>query len=165
LSGRAHVVATSRYSRATIEYYQGIFQRFGSRGSTLTVVPFNQGSKKDVEALVDTTLGLDLDYVIQFTAVSKNDGEIDSLDDKSELAHCIMLVNLLHLLSAIKTKNASHQIVTCLTQVILPLSPNHGLFGNNRLYSESKISLETLFNHSSSEGWGEHLCLAGAVNG
>jgi hypothetical protein len=41
--------------------------RFGSRGFALTFVPFNQGSKQDVEALVDhiyTTLGLDLDYVI-----------------------------------------------------------------------------------------------------
>ena len=54
LSGGTHVVITaSRYSRATVEYYQGIFQRFGSRGSALTVVPFNQGSKQDAVALVD----------------------------------------------------------------------------------------------------------------
>jgi 3-oxoacyl-ACP reductase-like protein len=54
LPGGAHVVVTtSRYSRATVEYYQGIFQSFGGRGSALTVVPFNQGSKQDVEALVD----------------------------------------------------------------------------------------------------------------
>ena len=50
-----------------------------------------------------------------------------------ELVHCIMLVNLLCLLSAIKTKTASHQIATRPTQVTLPLSPNHGLFVNNRL--------------------------------
>src|SRR5216684_7027312 len=42
--------------------HQGVFQHFGSCSSALTVVPFNQGSKQDVEALVDyiyTTLGLD----------------------------------------------------------------------------------------------------------
>ena len=169
LSGGAHVVVTtSRYSRATVEYYQGIFQRFGSRGSALTVVPFNQGSKQDVEALVDyiyTTLGLDLDYIIPFAAVPENGREIDGLDDKSELAHRIMLVNLLRLLGAVKTKKASRQIVTRPTQVVLPLSPNHGLFGNDGLYSESKISLETLFNRWSSESWGEYLCLVGAVIG
>lgn len=50
LSGGAHVViTTSRYSRATVEYYQAIYQEVGSRGSRLTVVPFNQGSKQDVE--------------------------------------------------------------------------------------------------------------------
>ena len=50
-----------------------------------TVIPFNQGSKQDVEALVDyiyMTLGLDLDYVIPFAAVPENGHKIDGLDDK-----------------------------------------------------------------------------------
>ncbi|KAJ6624064.1 fatty acid synthase [Mycena sp. CBHHK59/15] len=169
LSGGAHVViTTSRYSRSTVEYYQSIFQTFGSGGSALTVVPFNQGSKQDVEALVDyiyANLGMDLDYIIPFAGVPENGREIDSLDDKSELAHRIMLVNLLRILGAVKTKKASRHFVTRPTQVILPLSPNHGLFGNDGLYSESKISLETLFQRWSSESWGEYLCLAGAVIG
>ncbi|KAF7374647.1 Fatty acid synthase subunit alpha [Mycena sanguinolenta] len=169
LSGGAHVViTTSRYSRSTVEYYQSIFQTFGSGGSALTVVPFNQGSKQDVEALVDyiyANLGLDLDYIIPFAGVPENGREIDGLDDKSELAHRIMLVNLLRILGAVKTKKASRHFVTRPTQVILPLSPNHGLFGNDGLYSESKISLETLFQRWSSESWGEYLCLAGAVIG
>ncbi|EIN09976.1 fatty acid synthase [Punctularia strigosozonata HHB-11173 SS5] len=169
LSGGAHVViTTSRYNRSTVEYYQGIFQVHGSRGSALTVVPFNQGSKQDVEALVDyvyDTMGLDLDYILPFAAIPENGREIDGLDDRSELAHRIMLVNLLRILGAVKTKKASRRIVTRPTQVILPLSPNHGLFGNDGLYSESKISLETLFNRWASESWGEYLCLAGAVIG
>jgi fatty acid synthase subunit alpha len=50
LSGGANlVITTSRYSRATVEYYQGIYQQFGSRGSALTVVLFNQASNQDVE--------------------------------------------------------------------------------------------------------------------
>jgi fatty acid synthase subunit beta len=151
-----------------VEYYQSIYQSFGARGSALTVVPFNQGSKQDVEALVDyiyATLGLDLDYILPFAAVPENGREIDGLDDKSELAHRIMLVNLLRILGAVKNKKASRHFVTRPTQVILPLSPNHGLFGNDGLYSESKISLETLFNRWNSESWGEYLCLAGAVIG
>ena len=169
LSGGAHVViTTSRYSRESVEYYQGIFQAFGSRGSALTVVPFNQGSKQDVDALVNyiySTLNLDLDYILPFAAIPENGREIDGIDDKSELAHRVMLVNLLRLLGAVKTKKASHNFVTRPTQVILPLSPNHGLFGNDGLYSESKISLETLFSRWSSESWGEYLGLAGAVIG
>ncbi|KZT29627.1 fatty acid synthase [Neolentinus lepideus HHB14362 ss-1] len=169
LSGGAHVViTTSRYNRSTVEYYQSIFQRFGSRGSALTVVPFNQGSKQDVQALVDyvyETMGLDLDYVLPFAAIPENGREIDGLDDKSELAHRIMLVNLLRLLGAVKVKKAGRHILTRPTQVILPLSPNHGLFGNDGLYSESKVSLETLFNRWNSESWGEYLGLSGAVIG
>lgn len=53
--------------------------------------------------------------------------------------------SLVRLLGAIKTKKANRQIVTCPTQVVLPLSSNHGLFGNDSLYSISKTSLEMLF--------------------
>lgn len=169
LSGGAHVViTTSRYNRQTVEYYQGIFQTHGSRGSALTVVPFNQGSKQDVDNLIDyiyTTLNLDLDYILPFAAIPENGREIDGIDDKSELAHRIMLTNLLRLLGAVKQKKHARNFVTRPTQVVLPLSPNHGLFGNDGLYSESKISLETLFSRWSSESWGEYLGLAGAVIG
>ena len=75
LSGGTHVViTTSRYSRSSVEYYQSIFHSVGSRGSALTVVPFNQGSKQDVEALIDyiyAMLGMDLDYILPFTAVPR----------------------------------------------------------------------------------------------
>ncbi|GAA5980800.1 hypothetical protein JCM11641_002656 [Rhodosporidiobolus odoratus] len=172
LAGGARVViTTSRYSRSTVEYYQAIYQECGSKGSSLTVVPFNQGSKQDVEALVDYIynkekgLGMDLDYILPFAALPENGREIDGLDDRSELAHRIMLTNLLRLLGAVKAKKAALQLVTRPTEVVLPLSPNHGLFGNDGLYSESKISLETLFNRWSSESWGEYLCIAGAVIG
>ena len=120
----------------TVEYYQSIYQTVGSRGSALTVVPFNQGSKQDVEALVDyiyTTLGMDLDYILPFTTITGNGREIDSLNDKFELAHHIMLVNLLHILGAVKGKIASRQFITRPTQVILLLSLNHGLFGKDGL--------------------------------
>ena len=109
-------------------------------------------------------LGLSPDYVIPFAAIPENGHEINGLDNRSEFAHYIMLVNFLHFLGAIKTKKASCQIVTHPTQVVLLLSPNHGLFDNDRLYSESKISLETLFNHWSSESW-DDLCLVGTVIG
>lgn len=169
LAGGAHVViTTSNYNRKTVEYYQSIFQSCGSRGSALTVVPFNQASRQDVEALVDyiySNLGMDLDYIIPFAGIPENGREIDGLDDKSELAHRLMLINLLRLMGAVKTKKASRQFVTRPTQVILPLSPNHGTFGNDGLYAESKISLETLFERWSSESWGEYICVTGAVIG
>lgn len=161
-------MTTSRYSRAAVDYYKNIFHELGSKGSKLIVVPFNGASRQDVEALVDyiySTLQIDLDYIIPFAALPENGREIDSIDDKSELAHRLMLTNLLRLLGAVKQKKAARQFVTRPTQVVLPLSPNHGIFGNDGLYSESKISLETLFNRWSAESWGEYLCIAGAVIG
>jgi 3-oxoacyl-ACP reductase-like protein len=55
LSGGARVViTTSRYSRATVEYYQAIYQEVGSKGSSLTVVPFNGGSKQASDFFVQS---------------------------------------------------------------------------------------------------------------
>jgi fatty acid synthase subunit alpha len=61
----------------------------------LTVVRFNQGSKQDVEALIDyiyATLGMDLNYILPIATIPENGREIDSLDDMPELAHRIALV-------------------------------------------------------------------------
>ncbi|KAJ3886618.1 hypothetical protein GG344DRAFT_81530 [Lentinula edodes] len=141
---------------------------FMCRGSALTVVPFRFEAGRRGPCglhLLYSTLGIDLDFILPFAGIPKNGREIDGIDDKSELAHRIMLTNLLRILGAVKNKKASRHFVTCPTQVILPLSPNHGLFGNDGLYSESKISLETLFQRWASEGRGEYLCLAGAVIG
>lgn len=50
------------------------------------------------------------------------------------------------------------------TQAILPLSCSHGLFGNDSLYSELKISLETLFSRwRELRELGEHFGLARAA--
>lgn len=172
ISGGAKVVVTtSRFSRQVTEYYQAMYARYGSRGSQLIVVPFNQGSKQDVEALVDYIydpkdgLGWDLDFVIPFAAIPENGREIDNIDSKSELAHRIMLTNLLRLLGAVKKQKFERGFETRPAQVVLPLSPNHGTFGNDGLYSESKLALETLFNRWHSENWGNFLTICGAVIG
>ncbi|CZS98140.1 probable fatty acid synthase, alpha subunit [Rhynchosporium agropyri] len=172
ISGGAKVVVTtSRFSREVTEYYQSMYSRFGSRGSQLIVVPFNQGSKQDVEALIeyiyDTKKGLgwDLDFIVPFAAIPENGREIDTIDSKSELAHRIMLTNLLRMLGAVKTQKAERGFETRPAQVVLPLSPNHGTFGNDGLYSESKLGLETLFNRWHSENWGNFLTICGAVIG
>jgi fatty acid synthase subunit alpha len=172
ISGGAKVVVTtSRFSREVTEYYQAMYARYGASGSQLVVVPFNQGSKQDVEALTeyiyDTKKGLgwDLDFVVPFAAIPENGREIDSIDSKSELAHRIMLTNLLRLLGCIKTQKQERGFETRPAQVMLPLSPNHGTFGNDGLYSESKLALETLFNRWHSENWGNFLTICGAVIG
>lgn len=110
-------------------------------------------------------MGMDLDFVLPFAAIPENGRQIDGIDDKSELAHRAMLTNVIRLLGAIKTKKAARHFVTRPTLVVLPLSPNHGVFGSDGLYSESKISLETLFNRWKSEGWSDYLSISGAIIG
>ncbi|TEA19489.1 Fatty acid synthase subunit alpha [Colletotrichum sidae] len=172
ISGGAKVVVTtSRFSREVTEYYQSMYTRFGARGSQLVVVPFNQGSKQDCEALIEyiydtkNGLGWDLDFIVPFAAIPENGRQIDSIDSRSELAHRIMLTNLLRILGSVKTQKSERGFETRPAQVVLPLSPNHGTFGSDGLYSESKLALETLFNRWHSEDWGHYLTICGAVIG
>ncbi|KAK7464187.1 beta subunit of fatty acid synthetase [Stygiomarasmius scandens] len=107
LFGGAHVViTTSRYSRSIVEYYQSIYHTYGSCGSALIVILFNRGSKQDVEALVDYIYNMDLDFILSFAGITKNGCEIDVINDKSELAHRVMLTNL-RIFGAVETKKAS----------------------------------------------------------
>ena len=174
LSGGAKViVTTSRYSKKVTEYYQSLYSRFGASGSALVVVPFNQGSKQDVVALVKYIyddvkqggLGWDLDFVIPFAAIPEAGIEVENIGSKSELAHRIMLTNLLRLLGEVASNKRARNITTRPAEVILPLSPNHGTFGSDGLYSESKLALETLFNRWHSESWSTFLTICGAVIG
>ena len=95
-----------------------------------------------------------MDHVIPFAAISESANGIE-LGPKSELAHRVMLTNTLRLLGAIKRAKESRRITTRPAQVILPLSPNHGVFGGDGLYSESKLGLEGLLNKWSTEDWAE----------
>ncbi|TPX31149.1 hypothetical protein SmJEL517_g05464 [Synchytrium microbalum] len=172
LSGGARViVTTSRFSKSVTEYYRSIYERHGSKGSRLIVVPFNGGSVSDVKALIEYIyddkhgLGWDLDFVIPFAAIPVVGREIDNIDSRSELAHRIMLNNLLRLMGEIKNKKQALGYDTRPAAVMLPLSPNHGTFGADGLYGEAKIALETLLNRFHAEHWNSYLTIIGAVIG
>ncbi|GKZ23758.1 hypothetical protein AbraIFM66951_000588 [Aspergillus brasiliensis] len=172
LRGGARVlVTTSSYSLATTRLYQQIYAEEGARGSQLVLLPFNQASQQDLESLVsyiydsEKGLGWDLSHVVPFAAIPEGGRQIEDIDSKSELAHRIMLTNTIRLLGAIKKQKQARGFDSHPAQVILPLSPNHGIFGGDGLYPESKLALETLFNRWSSESWGTYLSICGAIIG
>ncbi|KAI8319305.1 hypothetical protein GQ54DRAFT_320354 [Martensiomyces pterosporus] len=175
LAGGARVVATtSSYSHKTTLFYEEMYREHGGRGSELIVVPFNQGSAADITALVEYIysdgsgskgLGWDLDFVIPFAAISEVGIDITGINSRSELAHRVMLTNILRLLGEIKEAKDRLGYVTHPSLVILPLSPNHGDFGGDGLYGESKAGLETIFNRWKSESWAGYLSIAGAAIG
>ena len=172
ISGGADViVSTSRSVSDASKFYRSLYRDFGALGSRLRMLPFNQGSKKDCEALVEhiysskSGFGVDLDFIVPFAAIPEADREIDTLDSKSELAHRVMLTNLLRLLGFVKQQKQRRGFDTWPTNVILPLSPNHGSFGGDGLYAESKTALESLLSRWYSESWSEYLTICGAVIG
>ncbi|OOQ83309.1 3-oxoacyl-[acyl-carrier-protein] synthase [Penicillium brasilianum] len=169
LVGGAHViVTTSRFTPETISFFRDIYVSHGARGAQLHLVSFNQASQQDVHALVDWVydkLGLDLDHIVPFAAMSVSGREVDGIDARAELAHRMMLVNVLRLIGQVAEQKRKRGFSTNITQVLLPLSPNHGVFGGDGLYAESKVGLEPLFAKWASESWGAYLSVCGASIG
>ncbi|ODV61264.1 trifunctional fatty acid synthase subunit FAS2 [Ascoidea rubescens DSM 1968] len=166
--GAKVIVTTSRFNSASTNFYKNLYIKYGSKGSKLIVVPFNQGSVQDVDSLINfiySELGWDLDAIIPFAAIPENGIQATEVNSKSELAHRIMLTNVYRIMGQVKIQKEKRGFRTRPAEVILPLSPNHGLFGSDGLYSESKISLETLFAKWASEDWGSYLTIVGAVIG
>lgn len=169
--GARVVVVTSRPMPDAGPIYQKIFASYGGKGSKLVVLPCNQGSKQDIGDLIahvyDTVngLGWDLDFILPFAALSEKGHEIDNLDSKSELAHRVMMTNVLRLMGAVKLAKEARGSRTRPAHVLLPLSPNMGTFGNDGLYSESKMGLMAVLNKWSSESWSDYLSLCGVIIG
>src|SRR6266478_1335816 len=91
-----------------------------------------------------SSLNLDLDYILLFATIPETVIRLMVLTISWSTVSCLSIC--LAYWVPVKVKKASHNFVTHPTQVILPLSPNYSLFSNDSLYSESKISLETLFS-------------------
>ena len=168
-AGSRVIVTTSRAPSATAKYYQDLYHEYGSRGSELIILPFNQASKQDCTDLIeyiysDEGLFTHLDAVIPFAAITDL-ANLDSIGSHSELAHRMMLTNINRLLGGIIRQKKKLSIVSRPTQVILPMSPNHGDFGGDGLYGESKLGLETLLNRFRSERWSNYLTICGAIIG
>ncbi|KAF9873687.1 hypothetical protein CkaCkLH20_08797 [Colletotrichum karsti] len=159
-------VTTSTYSQEVNQMYQATYARHGAKNSVLRVLPFNQGSQHDVQDLAKNLKDdWDPDFIIPFAAISENGRELEELDSKSEIAHRLMLTNLLRLLGAIARNKRAAGTFTRPATVVLPLSPNHGLMGNDGLYAESKRGLESLLSKWKSETWRDYLSMLGVVIG
>ncbi|OKL55496.1 Fatty acid synthase subunit alpha [Talaromyces atroroseus] len=171
LNGGAKViVTTSRDMSNGADFFANMYRAHGAQGSSLSVIPFNQASRKDCEELVEyiyganSPVGGDIDYIVPFGAIPEKD-DISKLDSMTELAHRAMLTNILRIIGLVYKTKRDRRIDSRPTNVVIPLSFNQGGFGGDGLYPESKLGLETLFNRFYSGNWQEYLTITGAVIG
>lgn len=169
-AGARLIVTTSSPSTRTAVRWKQMYQNHAAGSASLLVVPFNAASRSDVDKLVSwiydaNGLGVDLDYVVPFAAISEEGKKMDSIDDVSEVAHRAMLTNIVRLVGQVCLHKKRSGFSTRPGRIILPFSPNHGLFGSDGLYSESKRGLEVLLQKSRSEGWSRWVQVIGAEIG
>jgi len=175
LQGGATVISTMWWLRgdAPYDYFRSIYAENCAEGARLIVAPFNQACNQDVAGLVehiyaaekDGGLGLDVDYFVPFAALPEKGHGVDDIDSFSELAHRVMLTNTIRMTGQILQCKRDRKIHGKTTLCIMPLSPNHGVFGYDGLYAESKLGLESFFEKWHSEKLKEQLSIVGATMG
>jgi len=163
LSGGCTVLVSFRGSK--YDWFSSLYDQSAGAQAKLICVPFNCASAKDTDAVLDyiyDTLKLDVDFCFPFAALSENGRGLSDLDGHSELAHRIMLTNVLRLVGKLKSCKVEHGILGKVCSVVVPLSPNRGQFGHDGLYAESKLGLASLFQKWSSEALEDYITIVGA---
>jgi fatty acid synthase subunit beta, fungi type len=169
MAGAKVVATTTSYNEKRLLAYRRLYQEFAGKHAELHIVPFSQGSKKDVDALIDWCFKESLipDFVFPFGAV----GEIATLTmmnpDSSTATLRVLLQGVEWLTAAVARKHKEIFANNHQTTMILPLSPNHGVFGGDGAYADAKLGLESLMNkwHGEYDDWGRHINLIGSTIG
>lgn len=167
LSAGATVIATtSTYGGERLDEFRGMYQERAVSGAALHVIPFSQGSKSDVDALVKWCFanGHIPDVTIPFAAVSESATLALMTPDASTATLRVLLQGVEWLLAAIAKNFSAINAKDRACVAILPLSPNHGHFGGDGAYADAKLGLESILNrwHAEHAEWGRFVSLIGA---
>ena len=173
LQGGATVIVTTwnrteQMKNYDLEMLRAVYEEHGSKNAKLIGVPCNCTSFGDIESVIAhiyNELKLDIDYILPFAAIPEGGRDIGRIDSFSEMAHRLMLSNVVRLLGSIKNAKQDRGITNRPAFALLPCSPNHGVFGNDGLYAESKLGCESLVNKWSSEGWQPYVSIGACVIG
>lgn len=167
--GARVIVTTSSYDYNRIIQWRKCYQQYGVRGSELVVVPMSQGSHADIQAVMEWLRREQwiVDVLIPFGAVSDLANTATLSTDGSTATLRVMLQGIHWLVAGIADTYRRQHVISKRCHVILPLSPNHGQFGGDGLYAETKRGLESLMMkwRSEQEAWGKYVTMAGAVIG
>ncbi len=175
--GATVVVATSTDTPGRRRWYRDLYRRAAGPGAELHVVPANLAAFADVDALVAwlerpevpqrgrPDLRLDTlvpTIVVPFAAVPTV-GDLNQAGAAAEVAVRIQLLGLQRLVAGVAGLAAGAGGGGAVN-VVLPLSPNHGAFGGDGVYGETKAALEVLLRRQRSEhdSWGRSVRLVAA---
>ncbi|MET0927887.1 MAG: fatty acid synthase subunit beta domain-containing protein, partial [Aeromicrobium sp.] len=181
LAGGATVVATtSGLGPAKLAFFKELYRTHAVHGAALWVVPANMASFADVDALADwisseqtqtragatTVLKPAMTPTLLFPfAAGRVAGDLTDAGSRTEVDMRILLWSVERLIGAVSAHGQDYDIDATL-HVVLPGSPNRGMFGGDGGYGEAKSALDALVARWSAERtWGERVTLAHAIIG
>ncbi|WP_288437434.1 type I polyketide synthase [uncultured Gordonia sp.] len=181
LAGGATVVATtSRLDSQRLAFYKKLYRENARYDAALWVAPANMAAYTDVDELVSWLGSEQTENLGGTTAVVKPAikptllfpfaaprvaGDLTDAGGRAELEMKVLLWSVERLIAGLSEIGADHDIAARL-HVVLPGSPNRGMFGGDGAYGESKAALDALVTRwAAEESWGSKTTLAHALIG
>lgn len=181
LDGGATVIATtSKLDDNRLEFYRNLYRENARFGAALWVVPANMASYSDIDALVkwvgnDQTENLGPQSVhvkdaqtptLLFPfAAPRVTGDLSEAGARAEMEMKVLLWAVQRLIGGLSHIGSERDIASRL-HVVLPGSPNRGMFGGDGAYGESKSALDAVVTRWSAESsWAQRVSLAHALIG
>ena len=181
LHGGATVIATtSSLDDARLSFYKSLYRDNARFGAALWVVPANMASYSDIDALV-SWVGNDQTENLGPQAIHVKDaqtptmlfpfaaprvaGDLSEAGSRSEMEMKVLLWAVERLVGGCAAIGSERDIASRL-HVVLPGSPNRGMFGGDGAYGESKSALDAVVTRWGAESsWAARVTLAHALIG
>ncbi|QUR69872.1 type I polyketide synthase [Mycobacterium spongiae] len=181
LDGGATVIATtSKLDEERLAFYRTLYRDHARYGAALWVVAANMASYSDIDGLVEwigheqsESLGPQSIHIkdaqtptLLFPfAAPRVVGDLSEAGSRSEMEMKVLLWAVQRLIGGLSTIGAERDIASRL-HVVLPGSPNRGMFGGDGAYGEAKSALDAVVSRWHAESsWAERVSLAHALIG
>ncbi|KKC05961.1 3-oxoacyl-ACP synthase [Mycobacterium nebraskense] len=181
LDGGATVIATtSKLDDERLAFYRGLYRDHARYGAALWVVAANMASYSDIDALTEwigteqtESLGPQSIHIkdaqtptLLFPfAAPRVAGDLSEAGSRSEMEMKVLLWAVQRLIGGLSKIGAERDIASRL-HVVLPGSPNRGMFGGDGAYGEAKSALDALVSRWRAESsWAARVSLAHALIG
>lgn len=181
LDGGATVIATtSKLDEERLAFYRTLYRDHARFGGSLWVVAANMASYSDIDALVEwvgteqnESLGPQSIHIkdaqtptLLFPfAAPRVAGDLSEAGSRSEMEMKVLLWAVQRLIGGLSKIGAERDIASRL-HVVLPGSPNRGMFGGDGAYGEAKAALDALVSRWHAESsWAARVSLAHALIG
>jgi fatty acid synthase, bacteria type len=181
LDGGATVIATtSKLDGERLAFYRSLYRDHARYGAALWVVAANMASYSDIDALVEwigneqtESLGPQSIHIkdaqtptLLFPfAAPRVVGDLSEAGSRAEMEMKVLLWAVQRLIGGMSTIGAERDIASRL-HVVLPGSPNRGMFGGDGAYGEAKSALDAVVSRWHAESsWAARVSLAHALIG
>ncbi|HEY2449413.1 MAG TPA: beta-ketoacyl synthase N-terminal-like domain-containing protein, partial [Mycobacterium sp.] len=181
LDGGATVIATtSKLDDERLAFYRTLYRDHARFGAALWVVAANMASYSDIDALTawvgteqSESLGPQSIHIkdaqtptLLFPfAAPRVAGDLTEAGSRSEMEMKVLLWAVQRLIGGLSRIGAERDIASRL-HVVLPGSPNRGMFGGDGAYGEAKSALDAVVTRWQAESsWAQRVSLAHALIG